>query len=306
MLEPPARRKRIGSPAIEHFFEASRMPYVAEIARDNPTCILVLTDQSASMQKPFGRQPDRRKCDGVAEAVNQLVYNLVMKCARDNGIREYCQVAILGYGGAQIGSAFGGVLAGRNLVPIGEIANNPLRVEERDKAIDDGAGGVVHRKVKVPVWFEPQASGKTPMAQALALGSVLARQFVQRYPNCFPPVVINISDGIPDSDPRPQAKELTQVASSDGAALLFNVHISDKPDMPIEFPANESPLPDNHAKLLFRMSSVLPQNFQEAAVMEGYAMADKSRGFVFNADLSAVVKFLDIGTRGIRWTPAPS
>ena len=279
------------------------MPYSAEIARDNPTCIIVLTDQSASMQRAFGRQPDKRKCDGVAEAVNQLVYNLVMKCARDNGIREYCQVGILGYG-TQIGSAFGGVLAGRNLVPIGDIANNPLRVEERDRAIDDGSGGVVHRKVKAPVWFDPVASGKTPMAQAIALASVLARQFVQRYPNCFPPVLINISDGIPDSDPRPQAKEVTQVSSSDGSALLFNVHISEKPNTPIEFPATEDSLPDNHSKLLFRMSSVLPQNFRDAAQIEGFAVSDRSRGFVFNADLSAVVKFLDIGTRGIRWTPA--
>ena len=33
------------------------------------------------------------------------------------------------------------------------------------------------------------------------------------------------------------------------------------------------------------------------AAQEGYPVGDGARGFVFNADIVAVIRFLDIGTR---------
>ena len=48
------------------------------------------------------------------------------------------------------------------LAPISEIAKNPLRVEQRTRKVDDGAGGIMEQKFKFPVWFEPVAQGKTP------------------------------------------------------------------------------------------------------------------------------------------------
>ena len=215
------------------------MPYSAEISRANPTCLLFLTDQSSSMAASFGRQPDKRKCDGVAEAINRLLYDLSLKCARADGIREYCHVGVLGYG-KTVGPALGGALTGRNLVSIGEIANNPLRVEERMRSEDDGAGGLIQRRVKFPVWFEAQAQGKTPMAQAIGLATSVVQDFLRRYPHCFPPVVINISDGKPDTDPRAEVRTLCRLASSDGPVLLFNLHLSEKTVRPIEFPADEN------------------------------------------------------------------
>ena len=45
------------------------MPYSAEISRSNPACFLFLVDQSRSMQSPFGREPETKKADGVADAI---------------------------------------------------------------------------------------------------------------------------------------------------------------------------------------------------------------------------------------------
>jgi len=56
-------------------------------------------------------------------------------------------------------------------------------------------------------------------------------------------------------------------------------------------------LPDQFAQLLFRMSNVLPAHIRDQARNEGYRVTDGSRGFVFNADLVSVIRFLDIGTR---------
>ena len=59
------------------------MPYSAEISRSNPTAFVFLLDQSSSMLEPFGGQPEKRKADGVADALNRLLQNLVLKCAKN-------------------------------------------------------------------------------------------------------------------------------------------------------------------------------------------------------------------------------
>lgn len=273
------------------------MPYVAEISRTNPTCFLFLVDQSSSMLEPFGAQPDKSKADGVADAINRLLQNLALKCAKSDGIRDYFHVGVIGYGARAV-PAFGGSLAGKGLVPISELANSPLRVEQRTRSVDDGAGGLIQQSFKFPVWFEPKAVGKTPMCGAFTLATELLQSFLKTYPNCYPPMVINITDGrATDGDPRPLAEGVRNLATTDGKVLLFNAHISAVPAVPIAFPSSDAMLPDVDAKLLFSLSSELPDKLLGAAKAEGFNVQPQARGFVFNGDLVSVIRFLDIGTR---------
>lgn len=274
------------------------MPYSAEISRSNPSCFVFLIDQSGSMGDPFGAgESNRRKADGVADAINRLLQNLVIKCAKEEGVRDYYHVGVIGYG-AHVGAGFSGSLAGRDLVPISEIANSPARVEERTKKVDDGAGGLVDQTIRFPVWFDPVASGGTPMGQALAQAHGLLQRWFTQHPDCFPPIVINITDGeATDGDPNGAAETIRKLTSSDGEVLLFNVHLSSQRAAPTEFPDAETGLPDQFAQLLFRMSSLLPPYMRGIAQQEGYKVSEGSRGFVFNADIVAVIRFLDIGTR---------
>ena len=148
------------------------MAYTAEISRSNPSCFLFLIDQSGSMQDVLDPtnvqvmdQPmavdgrtythtaqGRTKAQGVADAVNKLLQNLVIKCAKSEGVLDYYHVGVIGYG-AQVGPAFVGQLSGRDLVPISDIANMPARVDERSKKVEDGAGGLVDQKIKFPIWL---------------------------------------------------------------------------------------------------------------------------------------------------------
>src|SRR5271167_1213792 len=105
------------------------MTYAAEISRSNPSCILLVIDQSGSMEDPFGTGSNKKKADGLADAINRLLQNLVIKCAKSEGIRDYYNVGVVGYGGKGIAPAFSGTLTGRDLVPISEIGNHPARVE---------------------------------------------------------------------------------------------------------------------------------------------------------------------------------
>jgi hypothetical protein len=273
------------------------MPYTAELSRTNPTSLLFLIDQSSSMAEPFGAQPEKPKADGVADGINRLLQNLVLKCAKGDGIRDYFHVGVIGYGGRVVW-ALGGKLTGQKLVPISVIANNPLKVEQRTRKVDDGAGGLVEQKFKFPVWFEPIAGGRTPMCQAIMEATTALEEFTALFPDAFPPLVINISDGRPtDGNPELPATKLRNLATTDGNVLMFNAHLSSKAARPIEFPSQESELPDPEALILFKMSSILPPKLREAALSEGFRVNDNTRGFVFNADLVSVIRFLDIGTR---------
>ena len=210
------------------------MAYSAEISRTNPSCLLFLIDQSGSMEDPFGAGESRRKkADGVADAINRLIQNLVIKCAKSEGVRDYYDVGVIGYGN-QAGPAFGGALAGRDLVPISELADNPARVEERTKKVDDGAGGLVDQTVKFPIWFDPIAKGGTPMCGALDRARTTLNTWLGAHAASFPPIVINITDGeSTDGVPEKDAANLRELASSDGNVLLLNAHVSAKQLRPI-------------------------------------------------------------------------
>jgi hypothetical protein len=136
------------------------------------------------------------------------------------------------------------------------------------------------------------------MCGALRRARAILEPRVIQYPDSFPPVVINITDGeSSDGDPVGDAISLTKLATNDGQVLLFNAHVSALGASPIEFPSAESGLPDEYAQTLFRMSSILPPHMQSQARLEGLSVTETSRGFVFNAKIESVIQFLDIGTR---------
>jgi len=250
------------------------------------------------MQDPFGSgESARKKAEGVADAINRLLQNLVIKCARDTGVYDYFYIGIVGYGNTA-GSAWGGSLSGRDLVPISEIGNSPARIEERSKKVDDGAGGVLDQKVKFPIWFDPIANGGTPMCQAFNYAKTVLTKWVGEHPNSYPPLVINITDGeSTDGDPSAVADAVKGLQTTDGNVLLFNLHLSSTNASPITFPDSEANLPDQYAKMLFKMSSVMPSQMRVQAAGDGFAVSEASRGYVFNSDLVSLIQFLDIGTR---------
>jgi hypothetical protein len=273
------------------------MSYSAEISRSNPTCFLFLIDQSKSMRAPIGGGQGKSKADAVADSLNRLLYTLVLRCVWGQAVLDRFHVGVLGYG-PKVGPVLGGPLAGKDLVSVSELARSPLRVEQRMQKIDDGSGGQVEQPIKFPVWIEPVAEGKTPMTATLQHASLLLAGFLAEHPSCFPPLVVNLSDGeATDGDPEEPAERLCRLTSEDGAVLLFNAHLSSRTETPLEYPDNEEALPDEWGRRLFRMSSRLPPPMQQSAKQAGVRVGPETRGFVFNADLASVVRFLDIGTR---------
>jgi hypothetical protein len=239
----------------------------------------------------------RRKCDFLADAVNRILENLAVRCAKGEEIRDYFDVIAIGYG-ASVSSALGGSLTGRDLVTISELANTPARVETRGKKVDDGAGGLVEQQVRFPVWVDPAASGGTPMCAAFTQALAIIERWAGEHRTSFPPVVIHFTDGeSTDGDPSELGHRLMSVSTSDGPALLFNGHISQRGGSPVVFPSSTELLPDQFGRMLFGMSSVLPPGMGREAKNLGYAVSEASRGFVYNANAEHIVGLLEIGTR---------
>src|SRR5207344_60719 len=93
------------------------------------------------------------------------------------------------------------------------------------------------------------------------------------------------------------AASVRALETQDGNALLFNCHISGMHGDSVLFSDAPEGLPDDFAKLLFGMSSPLPEPIRDSAAREGFEVSHHTRGFAFNADLVELIRFLDIGTR---------
>lgn len=271
------------------------MAYTAEVSRVHPGCVLFLLDESYSMSDRMG---SGSKADAVAAILNRTLQDLIVRCAKEDGIRDYFDVGVLGYHSERVRNGLDGALDSKTFHPISHFESHPLRLEERMRKMDDGAGGLVEHPVKFPVWYEPHTEGGTPMRAALTKVAEDLAVWCDAHPASFPPVVLHLTDGeSTDGNPEPVAEAIRQLQTDDGNVVLMNIHISPVSDRRIEFPDRDDDLPNRAAKLLFGMSSMLPAGMVAVARDMNYPVTDASRAFMFNAQSTDIVQFFEIGTR---------
>ena len=280
------------------------MPYAADISRNNPGCFLFLIDQSGSMSGALGGQPGLRRMDGAADAVNKILDAISQRCSQGMDIRDYFDIGVITYttdeaGNPDVASVLPETSLEQPFLKVSHVAE-VAEMEERQVKEPDGAGGIVEVTRKVPVWLRPTASYGTPMCEALSSALKAIQDWTSQHPDSYPPMVINISDGdATDGNPEPVAHEIMASGTNDGNVLLYNAHLSEMSAMPVQYLAQDSDLPqDEYAARMFRMSSVFPDQVREMAAGMDLPVTEGSRGYVFNADMVALVQFLEIGTRG--------
>ncbi len=157
------------------------------------------------------------------------------------------------------------------------------------------------KKSNSPSGSNRKLPGSTPMCQAIRTAAVELVRWCDSHPNSYPPTVLHVTDGeSTDGDPESLANQLCLISTNDGAVLMFNLHVSTLRAVQSKFPASESDLIDKYARLLFRMSSQLPQHLIDYAQNKGLNVRSESRGFIFNAEPAEIVDFFDIGTRALQ------
>ena len=270
------------------------------IGTSNPGCIVILVDQSWSMSESF---EDGTKAERATQAVNSVIENIVLACRSGDTIRDRCHISVIGYG-EHVNCFVDGMIS--------EVVSAIIDIKKVKKLIPDGAGGVIEIESEVPIWLEPKANSQTPMHKAFERAAEIIEDWIPDRPDAFPPIVINITDG---AATRPDlaadaARKIMNSRTTDGASLVFNIHITNKGNIvkPLSHNTDQfsgQPL----AEYLFDISSALPPELFKAAEEAGFSPEPGARCFVYNADEVLMIQLLQFGSTGftgVRVLPAPT
>ena len=277
--------------------------YEARISRNHPAAFLILIDQSGSMSEPttfHGRRMS--KSEAVALTVNMLIDELLNRCKREEGYRDYFDIAVQGYHGDRVVSLWGD--PERTFMRPSELAGAELCGVDVQQERTLPGGKTVVSVISQKIWVRPLASDKTPMYSALRRCHELCSQWCSRRSNreSYPPTIFNITDGeSSEGDERrllDAAESIRKLGTDDGTALLINIHIcSDESRRQVLFPMSEQELPEQrYARLLYRMSSTMPDIYGESIVRLRGGGDGPFRGMSYNAGMTELVSMMDIGS----------
>ena len=283
----------------------SKTPYTAQITRNTPTAFIFMVDHSVSMDRTtnlFGEE--MTMAEAASRIVNQQINELVLRCIKSNEVRHYYDIAVIGYG-QDAYYAWNGDLEGRKFVSPEELRDNPykkitVREEKRTRK------GTTVREVEKVQWMEARHDGSwTHVDKAFDLVHGLLDEWMSEHhdKDCYPPTIINITDGefngAPTSYVLQQATELKSMFTNDGNVILFNIHFTpSKSADEVICPVSKDELGNNsYAKTLFDMSSLLPLRYNDDIARN---LNDDRKGrhvaMGVNADATALIKLMDIGT----------
>ena len=266
----------------------------------NPGYIIFLIDQSGSMGENY--TGGKNKAEFTSLVINRTINDLIFTSSAGDKIKDRVFISLIGYGGK-----------GGNSVEdirsdyLSSFADDPLRIEKIKKKVSDGAGGLVEIEEEMAMYVEPTSNGLTPMAEALAFAKQLIEGWIAKKPDNPAPVIINVSDGMPYTggdifedieNTVSTANSIMQINTGDGNPLIFNVHLGQAPFNETKFSSTENEIADEEGKLLFKISSKVPEAYREAARKHEFVTDADSRGFVSNSGPETLIKFINFGSSG--------
>ena len=292
----------LGTSPVQLPRSAGPRTHEREISSKHPGCVVFLCDRSGSMRQPWGNR-QQTMAEGVTSALNNILLELMFISQVAPGkVRHYFDIGVFGYGvrpvagGEGVETAFGGALAGRALVALPELRDNPLAVRD----VPSADPGEPHSRQ--PIWIEPAHGYRTPMCEAIAVAGQHLYEWAASHPDSFPPIVINITDGMVTDSPYDGAiletwvERLVGIQTSDGPLLMFNIFLSRTAAGGVLFPTTDHGLPEP-GPALFGISSVLPDLMVANAQSAGIPVGAGARAFGFNASPAMLARFLEVGTR---------
>ena len=279
-------------------------PYTAQITRNTPTAFIFLVDQSVSMRRITTLNGEQMSlAEAVARIVNNQINELVYRCIKTTEVRHYYDIAIIGYG-HEVYSGWNGVLAGRDFVSPEELKNNPFKkiiVKEEKRT----RKGTMTKEIEKVQWLEARCDGSwTHVHLAFDKAKALLDQWMENHhdKDCYPPTIINITDGQFNHATREQivqqANELKAMFTNDGNVLLWNIHITPNNVEQVLLPIGKEELKgDKYSELLYDMSSLLPQRYNQAiSDIRGDSVDARHVAMATNTDMSTLIQLMDIGT----------
>ena len=283
----------------------TKTAYTAQITRNTPTAFIFLIDQSVSMQKTttlYGE--DMPMAEAVARIVNHQLNELVLRCVKGSETRDYYDIAIIGYG-ENAYSGWKGELEGRDFVKPSELKEHPYKKITTKKETRTRKGVKVVEIEEVQ-WIEAEATeGWTRVHHAFEKAKGLLDEWMEKHHDkeCYPPTIINITDGEFNGATKEyvlqQANELKSMFTNDGNVILFNIHISANKAVCVTCPASKDEVSfSSLATTMYEMSSLLPMRYSDRiADLRGDGTPNnRYTAMSINADMSTLIQLMDIGT----------
>lgn len=283
----------------------TKTAYTAQITRNTPTAFIFLIDQSVSMQNYttlYGEEMPM--AEAVARIVNHQLNELVLRCIKGSETRDYYDIAIIGYG-EKAYSGWKGELEGRDFVKPSELKEHPYKKITTKKETRTRKGVKVVEIEEVQ-WIEAEATqGWTRVHLAFEKAKGLLDEWMEKHhdKDCYPPTIINITDGEFNGATKEyvlqQANELKSMFTNDGNVILFNIHISANKAVCVTCPASKDEVSfSSLATTMYEMSSLLPMRYSDriADLRKDGTPNNRYRAMSINADMSTLIQLMDIGT----------
>ena len=301
--------------------------YDKKVTSHEPTLLILLLDQSVSMSETMTEteQGEVYSIAKIAKIISDtFLYTAFRQCVRGNESKAYIDLAVIGYGN--------GTHSALPKIPLEQFPFSVKKLEDaffakNDSDPDDNS---VIPKPRLE-WIEERADGLTPMLAAFTKARAIVEKWLPDHQTSFPPVIINISDGMPTDDhdfieilqqsssgysfhlgdlsQTPlmiQSKAIRELGTNNGKCLVMNCHISPMKLMTLEYPSSsaEAEEVDPFAKFMFEMSSVIPEPLFEYGKRPldveppglGMKLEPNARFFIFNAEIESALKFMNFGT----------
>lgn len=282
--------------------------YTQSITRSHRTAFVLLIDGSGSMAEEIDVHGRRMtKAEAVASITNGLLFELIERARRNDGVRDYYDIAVWSYSGND--EVYSLLPDGVEMISVAKLAalQVPMRREVVECRMPDGSTAL--REIPAPAWVAPEAAGQTPMYQALDQATELLDAWCRRpeHAESFPPTVFNITDGeatdCDDEELRSVAERLRGLRTCDGNVLLVNIHIAPGDSQrAVFFPSEEEAgYPNRYARLLYDCSSPMPEVFNEAIRdAKGPGALPPFRGMSYNASAEQLIAMLNIGSISVK------
>ncbi|MEG1672818.1 MAG: VWA domain-containing protein [Alistipes sp.] len=280
--------------------------YTQSITHTRRTAFVLAVDCSSSMteQVSFNHRP-MSKAQAVAMVTNRLLFELTERARRNEGIRDYYDVAVVGYSGDGVKSLISTKEMFYSIAQIAQMSTATPSTKSEYR-LPDGSATLLN-EVAIPTWVTPEAHGETPMYDALLNVRDLVAAWIMQpdHTESFPPIVFNITDGeasdCDDDELRGVCKQIRSLHTNDGNVLLINIHIaSSAGGQALIFPMGDEALYGNrYASLLYDCSSEMPAAF-ETAIRELRGGTPPFRGMSYNASVTELLSVLNIGSISLK------
>ena len=167
-----ARELAIGIPIPEQ-----KGDYYCFARRSNPNCHIIIVDQSGNTKE---------EAQTMIDLINNFIQEAIYMSSRENGIRDYEYIYLITHHNSSISVLDNGAVS--------NWADNFIDILEIETQVEMPWGEIIKSTTRKKNWIKPKSSGKPYLNKAFERAFYIAKEHINSFPKCFPPIIYNISN----------------------------------------------------------------------------------------------------------------